>query len=565
MRVLFVNVDKKKAKVEEIKDEKIKGVLDLGIYLHLERYKSYEVSPFNPRNVVVFGTGPLNLPGTNRGVFVFRSPISGVLHASTMGGIGLCLKAAGYDAIVFEGKSDVPVFVAIKESEYAIFEETIPENIFEKEKKMYEILKDFYQDATFRICLVGPAAFNTVYGCVISSIDEENVGKVYDVAGRGGVGSVLAQAHNIVGFSIGGKREVEIKLDPEIIKEESLATKKYRETGTFGGNYPHLKENTIMFNWRIFYLDKEKRLEFYKKYIEEELLKDYKFESYTCKEKCLAVCKKVEKVKIDYEPAEGMGPFIGIFRRDLVQELIHLADSLGFDAIYLGQVLGLVFELIEQGKYEFEKPVIDPEKWDKDYSELNYKIAKELIIKIAKGETPFGKNIRKIAKEFDAKDLTVYVPYGEEYDMTPSYYWTFGLILPVAMHGKYYSDYHTTFKNPEEYAKICAERTLKEYALDNAGICRFHRGWLEEKLNSLLGNGYLENCKYWIKKLLEYRKLANCEPVFWESKRLIDVFGKLIEECANEETKKEFKENPAKFLKEYWERFKKSYDDYFEC
>jgi len=554
MRVLFIDVGKKEYRVRIIEHPRIKGALDLGIYLHLEEYRSYNYGIFDPENVVVFGSGNLNYGGTNRGIAVFRSPLHGGLHSSTIGDLGEYLKIAGYDAIVIEGKSEKEVLVIINDDVVLFMEDNIPEDIFEKEKELYNKLKEVYGNKRFRVVLVGLGSKYTKYGVLVSSKPGKE-GIVPSVAGRGGAGSVLYRAHNVVGIVIGGSKNV--KIEQYDIKKVMEATKKYREAGTFYANYPHLKDTAPILNWSIFYLDKGKRMELYKKFIEGVLLKDYRFENETCGEKCVAVCKKVEKnVKLDYEPVNGLGPFIGIFNRDLIRELIHLTDKYGLDAIYLGYILGLVMEALDKGLIKLEdlglreKPILDAIEYDKDYSSTNYRIALELIRKIVNGELEIlGENIRKIAKEFNIQDLAFYIPLGEEFDMTPNFYWSLGLFLPIIMHGKYFSHYGTVVQPPEEYAKVCADRTLKEYVLDNLGVCRFHRAWVE---TYIINQEMIENAKYWIRKLFEYKEKANAKPVFWESVRVIDVVKALFREF-----------NQEYDPKDYWERWKKVYEEYF--
>ncbi len=555
MKVLFINVGEKTFREENIEHEQINGILDLGIYLHLEKYKSYAKDVFAPENVVIIGAGPWSYGGTQRASFVFRSPLHGGLHSSTMGDFGEYIKRAGYLAVVIEGKSEQSVFIAVKNNEVKFIESELPQNIFIKEQELYNELKPFYQDMPFRIALCGIGSEATKYGCVVSS-KHGRIGTIPDVAGRGGAGSVMYRAHNVVGIALGGSFKVEIDMNPELVKEQIEATKKYREKGTFAANYPHLKENTISFNWLSFFLSKETREKIFSSLIENELLKGYSFSSETCGEQCVAACKKYEsKVKIDYEPAEGLGPFIGIFNRTYIKDLLHTVDSFGMDAIYFGNIIGTVFEALSKGIIPKdllsldEIPVMDHENPD---SEKNFMIAKYLAEKISSGELSIlGENIRTMVKELGITDIALYIPHGENFDMTPNFYWSLGLMLPVMMHGKYFSDYHTIVKPPEEYAKICAERAVVEYAIDNLGICRFHRGWVESRI----GEELLSSARFWLTKLWEYKKKANALPKFWESKRTIEVIKKLFEEHGEGEWKSADEEK----LKEYWNKWQEEY------
>ncbi len=556
MKVLFINAKERTFWVEKIENPGIKGVLDLAIHLHLEKYKSYAKDVFHEDNVLIFGTGNLEWGGTQRASFVFRSPLHGGLHCSTMGDLGEYVKRAGVNAVCIEGKAEESVFIKIKNQSASFEELSLPQNIFISEKELYYKLQEFYKDVPFRLVLAGLGA-NTNYGCLISS-KHGRIGVIPDAAGRGGAGSVLYRAHNVVGFSIGGKEKLVIKTDRELAREQVEATKKYREFGTFAANYPHLKKNVIFMNWKSALLSAEKREEVFKRFIEGELLKGYTFSSETCGELCVAACKKYEsKIKLDYEPAQALGPFIGIFNRTYIKDLVHTVDSFGFDAIYFGNILAIIFEALESELLPLdyfsidEKPVMNPEKPD---SERNFMLAKYFMEKTAAGEFGIlGERIRIMVKELGIKDIALYIPHGSYFDITPNFYWSLGLMLPVVMHGKYYSDYHTIVKAPEEYALICAERTVKEYTLDNLGVCRFHRAWVESKIPQEI----FENSRMWIAKLWEYKKRADALPMFFETKRGVEVILNLFRENGE----KEWKNADESTVKEYWKAWERKYKE----
>lgn len=544
MKVLFIDVEKRNIREENINNEKIKGVLDLGIYLHIDVYKSWNYDIYHPNNVVVIGCGNFKYGGNQRGSIIFRSPLHGGLHSSTVGDLGEYIKMTGYNAIVIEGKGEYDTFIIINKNNVYFINYEIKEDIFDAIKDLEEKLRNYYNNSPYRILIVGSASKNTKYGAIMfPRLDKKYI---VSAGGRGGGGSVLYNAHRVVGISLGGEK---INVEQYDIKKVFESTKKYRESGTFKGNY-EIEGNILpYFNFQTIYLNKEERDKLYKELIINKLLRDYNFKSDTCGEKCVAACKKIEKnIKIDYEPANGLGPFIGIFNRDYVEELIELADKFGFDSIYLGYVLGMIIEACYKGLINLKDYGIDIKpKFDmNDNSNINYNFAKTIIEKIAKGEIKIlGENIRKIAKNFNIQDLGYYIPYGEEYDMTPNFYWTLGLILPMIMPGKYFSDYKFVGIEPEEYAKICFERTLYEYLHDNYGVCRFHRIWVE---TYLIKEEDKENAKYWIKRLYEYRKLSKSEPIYWESKRVEDSAKRLLEEFSmNIDTR------------EYWERWYKKY------
>ena len=75
--------------------------------------------PLSPRNVLVFGAGPLagtSFPGGARFNISAMSPQTGILGDSNAGGFfGPEMKFAGYDQIVFEGRARAPVWVVVED------------------------------------------------------------------------------------------------------------------------------------------------------------------------------------------------------------------------------------------------------------------------------------------------------------------------------------------------------------------------------------------------------------------------------------------------------------------
>jgi benzoyl-CoA reductase subunit BamB len=83
-----------------------------------------EVQPFDPENLLIFGTGLLTgtpAPGANRTIISTISPQTGLMAYSMMGGFFAPeLKYAGYDKIVFRGKSPKLVYIWINNDKVEI-------------------------------------------------------------------------------------------------------------------------------------------------------------------------------------------------------------------------------------------------------------------------------------------------------------------------------------------------------------------------------------------------------------------------------------------------------------
>ena len=644
-KALIINVSDKSFRIEDVDHEDIIGVVDYAIHCHLEKYESYKYPIYDEHNVIVFGMGKLAggvLQGTHRLVFAFRSPLTLGLFTSTMGGAAYTFKYVGVDFVVIEGKAQKPTIVEIRgdkdgvkvsflelshEELFRIYkgykgEEgtyALAEFILEKVRDHYKVDEKYMN---FRILVVGPAAYNTNYGAIFSvntRNGEFDIGSE-DIAARGGGGSVLARAHNVAGIVFGGINDwrtfpgkLNLKslkdvnnffikeLGKPYIKATFDATKKYRETGTFGGNWPKLKDRSLMFNWNMIYLDERTRMELYKKLIMheryyesfvKEVLETKSFK--TCGEPCVAVCKKVRKgkYKMDYEPYSACVTLAGIFDIDEANRVVHKVDQMGFDAIGFGNTLSWVMELLYRGLLKPEEvkadktPKFTHENFDpiKD-SKHNADIAVKIIEAVAYGETEIariiGEGIRRASKKLDEifkdrvekskvkfEDLAVYAPFGKDGAVTPCQYWDLGFLAPLPFQCKFMTRYGARFMEPEDFAKECVERMMAEMALENNGICRFHRGVYEKVLGKLLSLAYgeeidiVEKTRKLIRRIIEYNEKAGSTPIIWESKKTRDVVAYLIRDEALKGNKvaqkwlKLLENNGEKAIEEYWTKLK---------
>lgn len=135
---------------------------------------------FDADNWIVVSTGPLTgcgCPNTSRFNISTISPLTGIVTSSNCGGdFGLSLKRAGYDAVIFTGKSEKPVYVHITCTGVTFTDATDLWGLTTGETQ--EKLPNIYGKL-----VIGPAGEHKVlYACVFSN---------ERTAGRGGVGAVF--------------------------------------------------------------------------------------------------------------------------------------------------------------------------------------------------------------------------------------------------------------------------------------------------------------------------------------------------------------------------------------
>jgi aldehyde:ferredoxin oxidoreductase len=112
-----IDLTKKSVVVEDLDPkmaEEYIGARGLGTKILCKEVKP-GTDPFSPDNKLIFATGPLTGTGaisSGRYNVITKSPLTGYIAASNSGGYFPAeIKYAGFDAFIFEGKADEPVYV----------------------------------------------------------------------------------------------------------------------------------------------------------------------------------------------------------------------------------------------------------------------------------------------------------------------------------------------------------------------------------------------------------------------------------------------------------------------
>jgi aldehyde:ferredoxin oxidoreductase len=203
----------------------------------LRRELPPKLPAFDPRNRVIFATGPFQgpaVPGGAKFSMVGISPISGTFTDTAAGASwGISLKEAGYDVLIVQGRSERPVYlkivdetVEIREAQHLISRDTV---------ETVDAIHAETGDPRLSVACIGPAGERQVaIACV--AVDKHSFG------GRGGLGAVLG-SKNLMAVAIRGTRRVPVA-DPErtraLIKRfqteayQAVLRNHFRENGTPG-------------------------------------------------------------------------------------------------------------------------------------------------------------------------------------------------------------------------------------------------------------------------------------------------------------------------------------------
>ncbi len=186
--------------------ENLLGGRGLGIHI-LYTEVPQGVDPLSPENKLIASTGPLSgllVPGAGKMDWTTKAPLTGGYASSSVGGhLTAELKYAGYDAIIFEGAAERPVYLYIDDDTVELRDAS---DLWGKGSITVEkMLKDRLGEE-FQIATIGPAGENLVkYACITHDFGRQ--------AGRGGVGAVMG-AKKVKAVAVRGTRAISVA-DPE--------------------------------------------------------------------------------------------------------------------------------------------------------------------------------------------------------------------------------------------------------------------------------------------------------------------------------------------------------------
>ena len=187
------------------------GGRGIGAYYLLTGLKP-GIDPLGEENLLIFAASVVTgvpFPGNARASVVAKSPLTGGFGESEAGGFwGPELKFSGYDAIVFEGKADKPVYLYIHDGEACLYDAASlwGKTTSETEKKIRAEL----DDRKIEVASIGPAGENWVLYAAIMAGD-------YYSFGRMGLGAVMG-SKNLKAVAVRGTQKIKIK-NPKKIKE----------------------------------------------------------------------------------------------------------------------------------------------------------------------------------------------------------------------------------------------------------------------------------------------------------------------------------------------------------
>ena len=370
-KVLRVDLTAKTLKEESIPEgvaRKYLGGKGYAVYMLYQYLKEYEaegvppadIDPLGPENVLIFATGPgtgvAGFPSSGRyHVMALKSPLTGSIGSANSGGEwGPFLKFAGFDAIIIEGASEKPVYLAVVNGSAEIRDAS---DLWGKSVlDTTRILKRRVGGINTSVACIGPAGENLVYmACIMN--DEHRA------AGRTGLGAVMG-SKKLKAIVVSGQEKVPIA-EPERFKEISRrCLDTLRKNSVTGEGLPTygtaILVNVINTAGALPYKNWQSGVNPDAEKISGETLA----ETYLVKRRacwgCPIGCGRVTSVKSgpfqilntegpEYESIWALGSSTGVKDLDAVVKANHYCNEFGMDPISLGSTIAAAMELNEKG------------------------------------------------------------------------------------------------------------------------------------------------------------------------------------------------------------------------
>jgi aldehyde:ferredoxin oxidoreductase len=315
-----------------------------------------EVDPLGPGNLLILATGPLVgtlVPNGCRMEGIAKSPLTGIYGDANAGGFfGAELKFAGWDAIVFAGRADRPVYLAVSDDAVELRE---ADGLWGLTTSQTETaLRRAWDDPAVKVAAIGPAGENTVRFASIQVTSQRSLG-------RAGLGAVMG-SKRLKAVAVRGHGPVSIA-DPA--RFHDIAVEMHRKIcanpvypavsahGTPG--IVSLMDPLGRFPTKNFQMGSFEEVD----KINAEALHDRAFVRHMACYGCPVGCDKLYRLpdgefagtalhSVEYETLNSMGANILNADLDTILAANRLCDDMGMDTISAGRTISFSMELWDE-------------------------------------------------------------------------------------------------------------------------------------------------------------------------------------------------------------------------
>ncbi len=332
-----------------------------------------KVDPLSPDNKMIMATGPLTGTMASTGgryTVITKGPLTGAIACSNSGGyFGAELKFAGWDMIIFEGKSPKPVYLYVENDKAELRDAS---HLWGKTTwETEEMIKAAHQDPQIRISSIGRAGENQVlFSCIVNDL--------HRAAGRSGVGAVMG-SKNLKAVALRGTKGVSgVKDFGAFLQATQAAKKVLADNAVTGQGLPTYGTQVLMNvinevgalptrNHRDVQFEEASKIS--AEAMHEVRPTDGKKHLITNQAcfGCTIACGRVSQMDkghftvannpkywgasggLEYEAAWALGAANGVGDLEALQYANMLCNEDGMDPITFGATVGAVMELYEMG------------------------------------------------------------------------------------------------------------------------------------------------------------------------------------------------------------------------
>jgi len=393
-----------------------------------------KVDPLSVDNKIIWATGPLTGTMASTGgryTVVTKGPLTGAIACSNSGGYwGAELKFAGWDMVIFEGKSPKPVYLMIENERVQLLDasDIWGKTVWETEPA----IKTKHQDPLIRVSSIGRSGEN---GVLYSAI----VNDLHRAAGRSGVGAVMG-SKNLKAIAVRGTQGVSTVKNPKAFMAATKEAKKVLAGNAVTGQGLPAYGTQVLMNVinEVGALPTRNHRD-----VQFEGAKDISAEAMATPRAtdgkahlvtnqacfgCTIACGRISKIDethftvqnrpqywganggLEYEAAWALGAANGVNDLEALQFANLICNEDGIDPITFGATVGAVMELYEMGVLTKEQIGI----------EAPFGSAKALchLVEITARGEGFGKDMglgsKRLTEKYGHPDLSMSVK-GQEF------------------------------------------------------------------------------------------------------------------------------------------------------
>ncbi|MBW2058937.1 MAG: aldehyde ferredoxin oxidoreductase family protein [Deltaproteobacteria bacterium] len=454
-RIIRVDLSRGELTVEETRKDWIDRYIGgMGLaFRYLFDEVDPQVDPLSPENPMIFMTGPLAgtlAPLTCRTILVSKSPKSGTIFQSSVGGaVAAEIKYAGYDGIIIKGKAPKPVYLSVKDARIEIRDagSLWGKGIYATEKA----LKELEGDAEIKTLSIGPAGENLVPMACIGS-------ESYRQFGRDGTGTLMG-SKNLKAIAIRGTGAVHVAnmsgfLDyVREISSTDLMTERNLWAHTDGT--PILVEAMNEMGIHPTRNFQEGTFEGWER-ISSDAVKSIKKGARAC-HSCPMACGnfvRTEKAMVEgpeYETLALGGSNCAVADIEAVALFNELCDDMGLDTISTGNTIAFSMEMTERGIHDFGVTFGDKENY--------LRIPDEMAHLQGRGRE-LAQGVRYLAEKFGGREFAMEIKNLELPGYDPRGNYGMGLAYATSDRGACHMPAFTVFSEKPFDLEAMAEEVV---------------------------------------------------------------------------------------------------------